>query len=142
MRISVNPSTVREVKPTELVSRFLLGGAVTAAAGFIANVYGPTVGGLFLAFPAILPASLTLVAKQQQRRKAQLGLSGVARGRQAAALDAFGALLGAVGLAGFAITTWLASSTIGAPLTLVTAMIVWLAIAISLWHVRERSSTR
>jgi hypothetical protein len=37
-------------------------GAITAAAGLIAGLYGPTIGGLFLAFPSILPASLTLVA--------------------------------------------------------------------------------
>jgi hypothetical protein len=137
VRISVNPSAIRQVKSIELVSRFLLGGAITAAAGFIGNVCGPTVGGLFLAFPAILPASLTLVAKQQERRKAQLGLSGIRRGRQAAALDAFGALIGTAGLAGFAITIWFASSTIAAPLTLVTAMTVWLGIAIGLWRLRE-----
>ena len=138
MRISVNFSAVRQVTPIEVVSRFLLGGAITAAAGFIANVCGPTVGGLFLAFPAILPASLTLVAKQQERRKARLRLSGIRRGREAAALDAFGALMGTAGLAGFGITVWLAASSIAAPFTLVTGMTVWLGIAIGLWRVRER----
>lgn len=137
MRISVNPSAVRAVKPVELVWRFLLGSAITAAAGVIANLCGPSVGGLFLAFPAILPASLTLVAKQQERRKAQVGLRGIIRGRRAAALDAYGALLGTAGLAGFAVTVRLVASTLATPWTLVTAMIVWLGIVIGLWRVRE-----
>ena len=137
MRISLSLSAVREVTPAELVSRFVLGGAITAAAGFIANLYGPAIGGLFLAFPAILPASLTLVAKQQERRKARLGMRGITRGRRAAALDAFGALLGTAGLAGFAITTRFASAALAAPWTLAAALTVWAAIAIGLWQLRE-----
>jgi hypothetical protein len=36
---------------------------MTAIPGWIASKYGPVVGGLFLAFPAIFPASATLVEK-------------------------------------------------------------------------------
>jgi hypothetical protein len=94
MRIGLNRSALRKLRPAELAWRFVLGGAITTAAGLIAELYGPAIGGLFLAFPAILPASLTLVAKHQEDRKRQHGLRGVVRGRHAAALDAFGALLG------------------------------------------------
>jgi hypothetical protein len=138
MRISCNPSAVRDVRVVEFISRFLLGGAITAAAGFIATAYGPAVGGLFLAFPAILPASVTLVATQQERRKRQRGMSGIIRSRRAAALDAFGALLGTGGLGSFAITVWLASPKLGAPLTLATATLLWVGIATGLWYLRER----
>jgi hypothetical protein len=41
----------------------LLGGVVTVVAGLLAKHYGPVFGGLFLAFPAIFPASATLVDK-------------------------------------------------------------------------------
>ena len=74
-------------------------------AGLIAARFGPVVGGLFLAFPAIFPASATLIEKHVRRRKEKAGLSGVRRGREAAALDAAGAALGS--LAAFAIVIWL-----------------------------------
>ena len=41
--------------------RFAFGGLITAITGLIAHNFGPVVGGLFLAFPAILPASVTLI---------------------------------------------------------------------------------
>jgi nicotinamidase-related amidase len=68
--------------------RFALGGAMTVIAGLIASRYGPVVGGLFLAFPAIFPASATLIEKHQRERKKKAGLSGARRGKEAAALDA------------------------------------------------------
>jgi hypothetical protein len=51
------------------------------------------VGGLFLAFPAIFPASATLVEKHEAENKKRRGLSGMVRGREAAALDAAGAAM-------------------------------------------------
>jgi hypothetical protein len=39
--------------------RQTLGGAMTVIAGLIAARSGPVIGGLFLAFPAIFPASAT-----------------------------------------------------------------------------------
>ena len=38
---------------------FFFGGLITAVAGVIAQRFGPIIGGLFLAFPAIFPASAT-----------------------------------------------------------------------------------
>jgi hypothetical protein len=63
-------------------------------------------GGLFLAFPAIFPASATLVAKHETQKKQNAGIATSSRGRQAAAMDAAGAALGSVGLAAFALTVW------------------------------------
>jgi hypothetical protein len=137
VRISLNPKTVQELQASELVSRFVLGGAITVAAGLIASRYGPTVGGLFLAFPSILPASLTLVAKHQERRKAERGLHGVVRGRQAASLDALGALIGTAGLVGFAVSTEIAATRLSPVLTLIVATTVWLGIATGLWRLRR-----
>jgi hypothetical protein len=48
-------------------------------------------GGLFLAFPAIFPASATLIEQHERRRKQGTGGHGTLRGRRAAALDAAGA---------------------------------------------------
>jgi hypothetical protein len=70
-------------------------GAATVLTGTISSAFGASVGGLFLAFPAIFCASATLIEKHEIRRKRESGLSGRRRGREAAALDAAGAVLGA-----------------------------------------------
>jgi hypothetical protein len=137
VRINFNPAAIRELRPSEFAWRFVLGGAVTATAGFIAATFGPAIGGLFLAFPAILPASLTLVAKHQEQRKAACGLRGVARGRHAAALDARGALIGSAGLLGFAVSAHILAMRVNGPLTLIASSGVWLAVAIGLWRLRK-----
>ena len=61
MKVKVNPSALGRTQWHEYLVRFVFGGLVTALTGWIAKQYGPVVGGLFLAFPAIFPASVTLV---------------------------------------------------------------------------------
>jgi hypothetical protein len=51
----------KNVKLHDYVVPFFLGGAVTVATGLIAKTFGPVTGGLFLALPAIFPASATLL---------------------------------------------------------------------------------
>jgi hypothetical protein len=85
----------------------VLGGAMTLVAGLIAARFGPVIGGLFLAFPAIFPASATLIEKHVRERKEKAGLPGGWRGKEAAALDAVGAALGSFGLAAFGLLIWL-----------------------------------
>ncbi len=58
--------------------------------GLIAQHWGPVVGGLFLSFPAILPASATLIERHETEKKKRAGISCRVRGRKAAALDAAG----------------------------------------------------
>ena len=74
MIVRINPSAVLRTRWYEYLIRFVLGGAMTAAAGFIALQYGPIIGGLFLAFPAIFPASVTLVEKHTRQRKEKAGM--------------------------------------------------------------------
>ena len=109
---------------------------MTVIAGLIAARFGPVVGGLFLAFPAIFPASATLIEKHTRQRKEKAGLSGVRRGREAAALDAVGAALGSLGLAAFAAVIWLmiASSPSWA---LLFATVAWLTVAVLAWLSRR-----
>ncbi len=104
---------------SEHLARFAFGGMVTVATGLIAHAYGPGVGGLFLAFPAILPASLTLLKKHDGRDEA----------RQAAA----GSRLGSIGLIGFAATTALCAAK-GALVSLIAATAVWAAVSFILWQ--------
>jgi hypothetical protein len=56
----------------------VLGGAITVIAGLIAAHFG----GLFLAFPAIFPASATLIEKHARERKRKAGLRGTRRGKE------------------------------------------------------------
>jgi len=63
MRVSLHLLALRQTKWYEYAVRFLFGGTITVLAGLIAKQYGPTLGGLFLAFPAIFPAGATLVEK-------------------------------------------------------------------------------
>jgi hypothetical protein len=54
-----------------MITRFGLffGGLITAIAGVIASQFGRAVGGVFLAFPAIFPASATLIEKHEKQKK-------------------------------------------------------------------------
>jgi hypothetical protein len=53
----------------EYAIRFVLGGLVTSGAELLAKEFGPSFAGLFLAFPAILPASVTLIEKHEREQK-------------------------------------------------------------------------
>ena len=86
--IRISPSSLREGRWYEYVIRFALGGAATVFTGIISSRYGASVGGLFLALPAIFCASATLIEKHEIRRKREAGLGGERRGQEAAAIDA------------------------------------------------------
>jgi Protein of unknown function (DUF3147) len=91
MKVSANFSALKKTKWYEYAVRFLLGGTVTVVAGLLAKHYGPVFGGLFLAFPAIFPASATLVDKHERQKKHRAGIPQTTRGRQVAGVDAAGA---------------------------------------------------
>jgi hypothetical protein len=105
----------------EYAVRFLFGGIVTAAAGWISQRYGFAVGGMFLAFPAILPASLTLVRQHD--------------GRSKALDDARGGRVGAVALAWFALIVALAARSWPAVAFLSVALCTWTVVAVVLWRI-------
>jgi hypothetical protein len=136
MIVQLNLSALRETGWYEYLIRFALGGAMTVIAGLIADRFGPIVGGLFLSFPAIFPASATLIEKHARKQKEKVGLSGARRGREAAALDAAGATLGSFGLAAFALIIWLLIERAPAS-ALALAAVGWLAAAIFAWMLRR-----
>jgi hypothetical protein len=107
MIFQFKPSALRQTRWHEYLVRFVLGGVMTVVAGVIAARFGPVIGGLFLAFPAIFPASATLIEKHVRERKEKAGLPGARRGKEAAALDAAGATLGSFGLVAFGLVIWL-----------------------------------
>jgi hypothetical protein len=100
----------RDVKAKELAIRFGFGAAVSVLAGVVSLAFGPKAGGLFLAFPAILPASATLVEKKEGRRAAAEDLSGAA-------------------------TAWFLFDRTRPVIVLVVALTTWLAFAVGLYLV-------
>ena len=136
--IKIDPSGLKQTKWHEYALRFVAGGVITVLAGIIAGKWGPGIGGLFLAFPAIFPASATLIEKHERQRKQKEGLHGEERGTDAAAIDAMGAAMGSVGLVAFAgICWWLIPRYPELP-ALECATVAWLLVSFSVWTVRQR----
>lgn len=136
MKIEFTPGSLRETRPHEYAVRFLFGGLVTALTGWIASKYGPVVGGLFLAFPAIFPASATLVASHE-RKKFQND-EGKRRGEQAAGVDAAGAALGSLALLAFGGIVWGLGAIIPAWAVLALAGCAWVICSILFWAIRQK----
>ena len=137
MSIQIDLKSLKITKPHEYAIRFLFGGLVTACTGLIAKRYGPVVAGLFLAFPAIFPATATLIAKHEKQRKRQAGYDGTSRGRAAVAVDAAGTSLSALALIAFAIVVWRLLPSTSPVATLGLAALAWATVAVLLWHLRR-----
>jgi hypothetical protein len=88
---------------------------------------------LFLAFPAIFPASVTLVEKHEKKRKAEAGMHGQERAMNAAGADAMGACLGSLGLIAFAALVWQLLVKMPSWAVLMSAVAAWFAGAASAW---------
>jgi hypothetical protein len=136
--IEISPSSLREGRWYEYVVRFALGGAATVFTGLISSRYGASIGGLFLALPAIFCASATLIEKHEMRRMREAGLEGKRRGQQAAALDAAGAALGALGMLAFAgVFSLLVERSIAGAFA--GASLAWLAVSVTAWFARRKA---
>ena len=136
-QIEIRPESLKQTRWHEAAIRFILGGGITVIAGLVAKKFGPAVGGLFLAFPAIFPASATLVEKHERERKEKKGMHGSERGRDAAALDAAGAALGSIGLMVFALFLWQVLPDHSPTLILVAAGVLWFTASCLFWLIRE-----
>ena len=137
MRIRFNLAALKQIKWNEYLTRFLLGGAITVITGLIAKHFGPVVGGLFLAFPAIFPSGATLIEKHEREKKRRAGIPRTMRGRLAAALDARGAALGTLALAAFGALIWQLLPLYNAVVIFTGALALWLALAILMWRIRK-----
>ena len=118
--VSARPRRLKQTKMHEYLMRFVFGGVVAVGAGLVGNWWGAAIGGLFLAFPSILPASLTLV-------KGHAKLSG------AAGADALGAALGSLGLLAFAVVGWQLAALVPGWLMLLAACLIWTVVAVTAW---------
>jgi hypothetical protein len=104
----------------------------------IAKKYGPGIGALFLAFPAILPASATLIEKHEKQKKERLRMHGSTRARQAVAIDAAGAAIGSIGLLVFALVMarWLPNHRPG--IVMAASTLSWMIVSLLIWPIRKR----
>jgi hypothetical protein len=137
MMVQARFSAIKGIKPHEWAVRFIFGGLCCVAAGLIANRFGPGIGGLFLAFPAIFPAGASLIEAHEEKHKARAGLDGTNRGRAVASVDAAGASIGCIGLAGFALVFWLCLPKLATWEVSVVATFVWLLLSIAFWFLRK-----
>ncbi len=137
--VTVNPSALAETKWYQYTVRFFFGGLITALAGLIAKQYGPAIGGLFLAFPAIFPASATLIEKHEREHKAQAGLHGERRARKAVAADAAGAAMASIALVVFALVVWQALPVLPSPAVVLLATVAWALVSGLIWIAWKRN---
>jgi hypothetical protein len=107
---------VRELRARELGYRFIAGAVTSIAAGAATLAFGPRVGGILLAFPAILAASLTLIEKQEDSAEARE--------------DARGAVMGGLALAVFAGVAALTLGNLSGAIALLLATVGWFAAAL------------
>lgn len=120
--IRLRPSKLRETPVRGLAVRFVFGAFVSVVAGLVAHFWGTVAGGVFLAFPAILGATLTLIEEEEHSRDPVVQ-------------DARGAALGATGMIAFAVTVWALAVELPAPAVLGLATLAWAAVAGTLYQV-------
>lgn len=120
--IRLRPSKLRETPVRGLAVRFVFGAFVSVVAGLVAHFWGTVAGGVFLAFPAILGATLTLIEEEEHSRDPVVQ-------------DARGAALGATGMIAFAVTVWALAVELPAPAVLGLATLAWAVVAGTLYQV-------
>jgi drug/metabolite transporter (DMT)-like permease len=114
--LACEPGKIKDTEAKQWLVRFTFGAATSALAGAVGKLTDPVIGGAFLAFPAILLASLTLVRKKE--------------GRASARDDARGAGAGALGLCAFAVVGAATFTHVPAVAAFVLATLAWAVVAL------------
>jgi hypothetical protein len=115
----------REIGVRDLLVRALFGAIASAVAGGVTIVFGPRAGGIFLAFPAILAATVTLIQDEDSAREARE--------------DARGAIVGAAALIVFAAVGAVLFGVLPGGYVLVLAAAAWMLVAVGIyWAVWSR----
>jgi hypothetical protein len=113
--VAVEPGRLSDIAFRDIAIRFLFGALTSALAATVSVVANPKWAGPFLALPAILAASLTLIADEESRKRARE--------------DARGAVLGAVALVVFAAACAALFTRTGAAWVLLAATVAWCVVA-------------
>ncbi len=136
-KVYVKLSAIKQTKWYEYLVRFVFGGLITVMAGFIAKHYGPVIGGLFLAFPSIFPASVTLVQTHVEKQEEKKGMPGKEFSRKVAGVVAAGTAMGSFDLFGFGMVLWQLSPRWAPWLVLVAALVIWMVVCVVVWRIRK-----
>ena len=115
---SLNPRGLADKKPRDYLVRFAFGASISLIAALV-SLEHQLFGGMFLAFPAILPASLTLIQRDA--------------GRKEAGIDAAGAIIGGIGLLAFAHVAAFGIKPLGAMTALIAAALAWLLVSVTVY---------
>lgn len=118
-RPGLNLRRIAQARPRDLLIRFFTGGLTSVGAGVVTLVFGARAGGVLLAFPAILAASLTLIAEQEDSADARE--------------DARGAIAGGIAMIVFAVVAMLLLGQGLGGAALLIATVAWLASALVLY---------
>jgi hypothetical protein len=120
-RFRINVQAARQVRARDLLVRFVFGAITSAVAAVVTLAFGPRAGGIFLAFPAILAATVTLIEDEESASEARE--------------DARGAIVGSIALAVFAACAAALFGEIAGGLALAAASGAWCVVAIGLYLV-------
>jgi hypothetical protein len=108
-----------QAKPKSMLLRFAAGALTSVAAGIVTLLFGHRVGGIPLAFPAVLVASLTLIEEQEDSEEARE--------------DSRGAMAGAAAMAVFGVIGGLLFGVMPGAAVLVLAALAWVLVAAGLY---------
>ena len=114
-RPSFDAGKAAKAQPRDLAVRFVAGALTSIASGLVTLAFNARVGGILLAFPAILAASLTLIEQQEDSVDARE--------------DARGAVAGGFALAVFAAVAAVSFGHVAGALALAIAAVGWLVTA-------------
>jgi hypothetical protein len=106
-------------RPGPMLLRFSAGALASLAAGLLGLAFGNHIGGIPLAFPAVLVASLTLIEEQEDSEEARE--------------DSRGAMAGAAGMAVFGVIGGVLFGVLPGGMVLLLAAIGWLLAAVGLY---------
>ncbi|HYZ54832.1 MAG TPA: DUF3147 family protein [Streptosporangiaceae bacterium] len=108
---------LRETRLRDLAVRFAFGAAISIVAGLVGVLAGQRAGGVLLASPAILPATLTMIEREENHR--------------AAVTETQGSVPGAVALVVFAAVSATTIKLVPVGAALLSALAAWIAVAIA-----------
>lgn len=121
----IDVAKLSKVSPRELAIRFAFGAGISVVSGSSGIVLGSIVGGMLLAFPAIAPATLTLIEKKD--------------GNTAAVHDVGGAVFGGIGLVAFALVGAYLFQRLPDPVVLLSCLAAWSAVSVGVYVLRSEN---
>lgn len=126
--MGIDLGELKSAKPADLAVRFAFGAAISLVAGAISLLLGPHIGGIFLGAPAILPATLTLISKNEGLRRA--------------VLEVQGAVIGGLGLIVFALVAAVTLTSAPLPIALGLSLAAWLFVSVGIYLARAKIHPR